>query len=263
MRHLWLSLFLLSTVMSLAAMRLAAEPLAFDLEEGRDRHRFFQDGEVQAHLVLEGGPPTRLLLAFPAGNSGMAVTFAGPGPRPGKAGAGLVWSSPPRVVEGPGGERGIRFGVRVAGREVRLRQVLLESVRFLRDLPYPGAIADRLQARIGYLARAGLPPLGIMEPAGEVEDGPFAVRETGVSRRHPWRQRGTSDIVSVGPDGRLVRFQRFEPAGRHRYELTIGLPPGANARPTAEGWVVTGLGPDLDLTCTARVEFPTLRPFRA
>ena len=32
-----------------------------------------------------------------------------------------------------------------------------------------------------------------------VSVGPFAVRETGVSRRHPWRQRGTSDIVSVGP----------------------------------------------------------------
>lgn len=236
MRHLWLCLFLVLSALPPAAMRLGAEPLAFDLAEGRDRHRFFQDGEVQAHLVLEGGSPARLVMAFPAGNSGMAVTFAGMGTRPGEAGPGLTWSTPPRAVETPDGGRGLRFGVRVGGREVRLTQVLLESVRFLRDLPNPAAVADRLQARIAYLARVGLPPMGIMEPVGEVEEG---------------------------PDGRLVRFQRIEPAGRHRYELSIALPAGATARQAAGGWVVTGPGPDLDLTCTARVEFPPLRPFQA
>jgi hypothetical protein len=29
--------------------------------------------------------------------------------------------------------------------------------------------------------------------------GPLALRQTGVWRRHPWRQRGTSDLLSVGP----------------------------------------------------------------
>ncbi|NLI77270.1 MAG: NAD-dependent epimerase/dehydratase family protein [Candidatus Riflebacteria bacterium] len=33
---------------------------------------------------------------------------------------------------------------------------------------------------------------------GREGEGPFAMGETGVSRRHPWRQKGMADIVTVG-----------------------------------------------------------------
>ncbi|NLI75602.1 MAG: serine/threonine-protein phosphatase [Candidatus Riflebacteria bacterium] len=54
---------------------------------------------------------------------------------------------------------------------------------------------SRQMGRIASLGGFGRDFHVLIQPLGE---GPFALRETRVSRRHPWRQRGTSDIVSVG-----------------------------------------------------------------
>lgn len=60
------------------------------------------------------------------------------------------------------------------------------------SLPAKGS-ADRASAS-GRLS--GSRPAACLPAQGE--DGPLAMRETDVSRRHAWRQGGTSDIVSVG-----------------------------------------------------------------
>jgi hypothetical protein len=50
-------------------------PLQFRITEGRVLNAFYQQGPVAAHLLLSSGTQPRLLVAFPAGNSGVGVWF--------------------------------------------------------------------------------------------------------------------------------------------------------------------------------------------
>ncbi|MCJ8156744.1 hypothetical protein [Sphingomonas sp. LaA6.9] len=50
-------------------------PLAFRIDEGRNINAFVRDGATAAHLVLRSGAAPRLLVAFPAGNSGVGLWF--------------------------------------------------------------------------------------------------------------------------------------------------------------------------------------------
>lgn len=51
------------------------EPLRFRIAEGRVLNAFYQQGPVAAHLLLSSGTQPRVLVAFPAGNSGVGVWF--------------------------------------------------------------------------------------------------------------------------------------------------------------------------------------------
>lgn len=53
----------------------ATKPLAFRITEGRIENAFYQQGPVAAHLLLSSGNTPRVLVAFPAGNSGVGVWF--------------------------------------------------------------------------------------------------------------------------------------------------------------------------------------------
>ena len=48
------------------------ERLSFDVEEGPNLNSFLREGPVAAHLLLRSGLDPRILIAFPAGNSGVA-----------------------------------------------------------------------------------------------------------------------------------------------------------------------------------------------
>jgi hypothetical protein len=50
-------------------------PLQFRITEGRVLNAFHQQGPVAAHLLLTNGNQPRLLVAFPAGNSGVGAWF--------------------------------------------------------------------------------------------------------------------------------------------------------------------------------------------
>src|SRR5580693_2416439 len=52
-----------------------ADTLAFDLREGARRNHFFRRGPVAAHLVVTSGRAPRILVAFPAGNTGVGLWF--------------------------------------------------------------------------------------------------------------------------------------------------------------------------------------------
>lgn len=57
------------------AQTQSAGPLAFRIDEGRVTNFFFQQGPIAAHLLLTSGTEPRVLVAFPAGNSGVGVWF--------------------------------------------------------------------------------------------------------------------------------------------------------------------------------------------
>ena len=55
-----------------------AKPLQFRITEGHVENAFYQDGPVAAHLLLTSGLQPRVLVAFPAGNSGVGIWFDPP-----------------------------------------------------------------------------------------------------------------------------------------------------------------------------------------
>ena len=62
---------------SVRADEVLSRPLlSFDLQEGRNFNSLLRAGPVAAHLVLRSGVEPRIVVAFPAGNSGVGVWFA-------------------------------------------------------------------------------------------------------------------------------------------------------------------------------------------
>lgn len=49
--------------------------LAYTVEEGDNLNAFVRAGPVAAHLLLRNGTDPRILVAFPAGNSGVGLWF--------------------------------------------------------------------------------------------------------------------------------------------------------------------------------------------
>ncbi|HEY0801535.1 MAG TPA: hypothetical protein VGD54_11880, partial [Steroidobacteraceae bacterium] len=54
----------------------AEQRLSFDVDEGLNFNSFLRDGPVAAHLLLRSGLEPRILIAFPAGNSGVGLWFS-------------------------------------------------------------------------------------------------------------------------------------------------------------------------------------------
>ncbi|USI74776.1 hypothetical protein [Sphingomonas morindae] len=124
---------LAAAVGSAAALIGAAAPPPGDARrEGLNLNAFVQQGPVAAHIVLRDGTAPRLLIAFPAGNSGVALWFA-----PLAAPARWTLTAPARPVTEADAQgramHGVRFTVRIDAPALRLRQALLTSVRVLRD----------------------------------------------------------------------------------------------------------------------------------
>ena len=113
-----------------------SEPLRFSVSEGRIQNEFFREGEIAAHLVLTSGSAPRLVVAFPAGNSGTALWFdAEPG--------SLTWlpeaDIEPVQRELQGGTlRGVAAEISATGAPVAIRHAVLSNVRVIRDYGYTG-----------------------------------------------------------------------------------------------------------------------------
>jgi hypothetical protein len=148
----------------------AAARLDFEVDEGLNLNRFVRQGGVAAHLVLRNGSDPRVLIAFPAGDSGVGVWFNHQ-PR------SVSWSlhGAPAAVHDSDVKGRILYGisaeVSVESGDLEIREALLSSVRVLRDFqggaPVPSAVGatptvrgrtldwsrDRLDGAAGYRLR--------------------------------------------------------------------------------------------------------------
>jgi hypothetical protein len=130
---------LVSAVLVQAAEPRAApaQPLAFRIDEGRNINSFLRDGPVAAHVLLRSGNEPRILVAFPAGNSGVGLWFA-------RTDAPLEWklTEPPKPLTALDEKRrplhGIEFAIEADAPELRPRAAVLSSVRVLRDFELQG-----------------------------------------------------------------------------------------------------------------------------
>jgi hypothetical protein len=119
--------------------RSAPPQLTFQVREGRILNYFVRQGPVAAHLLLRSGPVPRILVAFPAGNSGVGLWFAHEG---GKA----SWKirGQPRPIDARDGRgrplHGITAEATIADRELDVSQAVLSSIRVLRDYQTAGTL---------------------------------------------------------------------------------------------------------------------------
>ena len=124
---------LLSLILVTATIANAAEHgVAFRIDEGSNLNSFVREGPVAAHLLLRSGNAPRILVAFPAGNSGVGLWFE-------KTDTRVVWTlvSPPKPLSALDEKRrplhGIEFEVEANVPELRPHAAVLSSVRVLRD----------------------------------------------------------------------------------------------------------------------------------
>ena len=163
----------------------AATPLEgrldFEIKEGLNSNRFLREGDVAAHLVLRAGTDPRILIVFPAGNSGVGLWFAHQ-----SAHARWALRGAPAAVHAADSRgralNGIAVDVTVAARDLKIREAVLSSVRVLRDYQALGKLPpelatsasvqgrtlvwsrDRLDGAAGYR-------LTLEVTSGEVQDG--------------------------------------------------------------------------------------------
>ena len=105
--------------------------LRFSVPEGVVLNEFYRDGPVAAHLVLTSGSAPRVVVAFPAGNSGTAIWLTAKS-------TPLAWQPDvtiePSRLDVPGGVlHGIMATVSATGGRVSVRQAITGSVRVIRE----------------------------------------------------------------------------------------------------------------------------------
>jgi hypothetical protein len=107
--------------------------LSFDVDEGLNLNSFLRDGSVSVHLLLRSGLDPRILVAFPAGNSGVGLWFA-------HCTAPVSWTllgrPRPLITKDERGRplNGMSAEASVSGaKELFFKQAVLSSVRVLRD----------------------------------------------------------------------------------------------------------------------------------
>jgi hypothetical protein len=122
-----------------------APELGYQLTEGQNLNAFVRDGKVAAHLLLRSGTDPRILVAFPAGNSGVGLWFD-------RVATPVTWQlegtpQPVTLADGRGRPLyGIRAVASVTARGLAIKQAVLSNVRFLRDYQAVGKFPTEVAA---------------------------------------------------------------------------------------------------------------------
>ncbi|HEU0065840.1 MAG TPA: hypothetical protein VFQ57_01230 [Sphingomonas sp.] len=119
-----------------------APELAFQVTEGQNINAFVRDRAVAAHLLLRNGRDPRVLVAFPAGNSGVGLWFD-----PLARAATWRLEQAPRATTTPGiagPQPAIVTVASIDAPQLRIKQAVLSSVRFLRDYQSVGRFPREL-----------------------------------------------------------------------------------------------------------------------
>ena len=126
---------------------VAPQPeLHFSVTEASIHNEFYRDGPVAAHIVLTSGPKPRLVVAYPAGNSGVSLWF-----REGASPA--LWAKPmhmkPVKVGWEGGPlHGVEMDLEVTVPTLRLEKAVLGNIRTIRTYLHERTVDARLEVAV-------------------------------------------------------------------------------------------------------------------
>jgi hypothetical protein len=222
--------------------------LDFEVDDALNINRFLREGPVAGHLLLRGGAEPRILIAFPAGNSGVGLWF--------DKGAGEArWTldAAPRPVHTTDAHGRSLYGLTaeatVAAPELAPHQAVLSSIRVLRDyqsirtVPPEISVAPTIAGRTVSWARERLDGaagyrLTLEVTHGELEngriraaaDGRIGVRVTGLTGEPPltplFGAELLSDAAGADPAARntltFLAFREKLLAGSWRFDTYFG-----------------------------------------
>jgi hypothetical protein len=128
-----------------ASHEQAAPELAYQLTEGQNINAFLRKGPAAAHVLLRSGESPRILVAFPAGNSGVGLWFA-----PLAAPAQWTLEVPPAPLAVPDTQgrtlHGVRLVAAIDAPALEMDEAVLSNVRFLRDYQAIGRFPEKVAA---------------------------------------------------------------------------------------------------------------------
>jgi hypothetical protein len=226
----------------------AGPELAYQLTEGQNINAFVRDGRVAAHLLLRNGTDPRILVAFPAGNSGVGLWFA---PLAQPATWRIEQAPAPMTLADDKGRPlyAIATTATLDAPSLTVKQAVLSNVRFLRDYQsiakFPAEVAtaprtdgkkliwarDRVDGAPGYrleveVLAGSLANGTITAPA----DGPLRLRIVVASGDTPLTGLAESELLNAkaaaDPDARnALRFLSYREkflAGSWRFNTYFG-----------------------------------------
>jgi glycogen debranching enzyme len=121
--------------------------LDFSIREGQIYNRFFRQGPVVAHTVLTSGDEPRLVVAFPAGNSGVSLWFK-------SLESEVYWSDIDKIrgirQSNRDGEPlyGVETEIRVDAAKLTVDEAVLSSVRVIRNYLHNRDLSDSTESEV-------------------------------------------------------------------------------------------------------------------
>ena len=176
------ALLLASLTVAAPAPASVPETLEFSVVEGNISNYFFRRGGAAAHVLASSGVAPRLVVAFPAANSGIGLWFD-----KARQPVALDLLGKLEGVERADGMRGVTGRFSASG-PMRTRGMVLGSVRVLRDFVYTGSVPPEVSAK----AEPGLP---------------VVVRRTTLDGKHHFELRLESlagSSIAADKEGRVV-----------------------------------------------------------
>lgn len=215
----------MALVAGLALLTGAADPatgrpeLAYRLTEGQNINAFVRDGKVAAHLLLRNGTIPRILVGFPAGNSGVGLWF-------GETKRAVTWrlDQPPQPTS-RGALNGVTAIASVDAARLDPAQAVLSNIRFLRDYQavgtFPAEVAvkpviagDTITWRRPRLDGAAGYELSLRVVAGRIERGAIVAGADGRIRLAITALTGDTPLTPI-PVGDLLNGRAAaDPAAR-------------------------------------------------
>lgn len=223
-RWLLAGAMLAGTGLAVAQRPAKAPELAYQLTEGQNLNAFVREGPVAAHLLLRNGTDPRILVAFPAGNSGVGLWFA-------PVGRAATWrlEQAPRPTTAPGvagPQPAIVTLASINVPELRIKQAVLSSIRFLRDYQsvgrFPAEVAvepvvtrdtirwsrPRLDGKPGYL-------LQIRLLSGSIRNGVLVADAGRPLRMEILASSGETPLNGLAPNELLNARAADDPVARN------------------------------------------------
>jgi len=232
-----------------ATGQASAGHLSFDVDEGLNFNSFLRDGPVAAHLLLRSGADPRILVAFPAGNSGVGLWFA-------HSARAVTWAlvgrPQPLIAKDARGRPmyGMTAEASVAGAdELTIKQGVLSSVRVLRDYQGLGTVPaevttqptvqastvswarDRLDGAAGYQLVLEITHGSLQgEHLRAASDGSIGIRITALSGETPLTPLPAADLLDASADSdttarnalTFLSYQEKFLAGSWRFDTYFG-----------------------------------------
>lgn len=246
-RWMLAGVMLAGTGLAVAQRSAKAPELAYQVNEGQNLNAFVREGPVAAHLLLRNGTDPRILVAFPAGNSGVGLWF-----EPLARAATWRLEQPPRPTTAPGvagPQPAIVTIASIEAPQLRIKQAVLSSIRFLRDYQsvgrFPPDVAvdpvtngntirwsrPRLDGKPGYLLQVRLLSGGIRGGALVADAGrPLRMEITASSGEVPLHGLAPNELLNAraanDPGARnALRFLSYREkflAGSWRFQTYFG-----------------------------------------